>query len=339
MQIKNFQAPTIQDALDLVRRDFGKEAVILKTDVVREAGRRMFSVTAAKDFQTEPLITAAKTNTATPVPQAVEPNSSINGSRLEAALLDVVLPELLKGELKVFYLALRAHDVEAEIALDICRQLQKTGNHSRDALAAILSAIAPQAIDLPEDATNLVFVGPCGSGKSSLLAKYATDFVFQRKEKITLQTLDNFRPGAEEEISNLTDILELACGSAGHKSKGTRSRHLIDTTGLVVGEQSTRDTLTAELDQVAQRFTILVLPLTTGWNQLRRSIDFFTPLRIDAVAFTQLDAADSCGALINLSTGSYPPLLCLSDSRLPTSMITEFDIKNYLAKFIGGVDA
>jgi len=50
MLIKNFQAGTIQDALSLVRREFGQEAVILKTDIIKDNGRRLFSVTAAKRF-------------------------------------------------------------------------------------------------------------------------------------------------------------------------------------------------------------------------------------------------------------------------------------------------
>ncbi len=333
MLIKNFQAPTIQDALDLVRREFGAEAVILKTDVLRENGRRYFTVTAAKDAVTGTTIAKA----AARKPEISTP--AIAGGRvaepgLESALLDVVLPDLLKGEVRNFYLALRLHDVEADLALDICRRLQRAENTSRESLLRILSAIMPAAIDIPAEAANIVFVGPCGSGKSSLLAKYATHFVFQRKERVTLQTLDNFRPGAEDEINNLADILELAVEPRGNNHQKT-PRQLIDTTGIVCGDRETFDQLAEQLNQMPERFTIAVLSLTNSWRDNRRFLEFAQSLEIDAVAFTQLDAAESCGALLNLVVGNYPPLLCLSESRLPTALIAQFEIERLADKLIG----
>lgn len=340
MLIKNFQAQSIQAALDLVRKEFGKEAVILKTDVLRNNGTRMFSVTAARDYEAKVAAKprAASTQPATSRVVSGGPVAS-NSERLESALLDVVIPELLNGEIKQFFLSLRCHDVESQLALDICRQLQRQDAPSRANLAKILEVIAPQSIELPEMSSNIVFVGPCGSGKSSILAKIATEFVFHRKQKVTLQTLDNFRPGAEEEITNLTDILELATDGNGNKAKPRPvAHHLIDTTGVVHGDYSARDTLENDLASIGNRFTVLVLALTTGWSHIRKYIEFAQPLAIDAIALTQLDATDSCGSVVNLAAGNYPPLLCLSDSRLPNTVIYNFDTTLCLDKLIGGED-
>ncbi len=294
--------------MDLVRREFGKEAVILKTDVVRNNGSRLFSVTAARDYDAKQVTTAKIIPAATATPVVNVPATS--SMRLESALLDVVIPELLNGEVKQIYLSMRCHDVESRLALDICRQLQRLETANRESLAKIMTAIAPQSIGLPEGSSNIVFVGPCGSGKSSMLAKLATEFVFHRKQKVTLQTLDNFRPGAEEEITNLTEILELVVETNGHKSKPRPiSHHLIDTTGLVLGDQGGRETLENELTNIENRFTVLVLALTTGWTNIRHYIEFARPLGIDAIALTQLDATDSCGTVLNLAVGEYPPLL------------------------------
>ncbi len=341
MLIKNFQAPTIPDALDLVRREFGTDAVILKTDVIRDNGTRLFSVTAAKEASAA-APAARPLRTPSPVtpsaPAAPNPGTARLGDPgLESAMLDVVLPELLKGQVRDYYLALRLHDVEANLALDICRLLQRSEQISDESLIRIISAFMPTAIELPDEAANLVFIGPCGSGKSSLLAKYATHFVFNRKERVTLETLDNFRPGADEEISNLADILELAVEPR-QSSAGKQSRHLIDTTGLVNGDQDSLDSLTRQLAEVPQRFTIAVLSLTTGWRHMRHFLDFVRPLGVDAVAFTQLDAAAGCGALLNLVVGEYPPLLCISDSRLPTALVTQFNVENFFAKLTGGLN-
>lgn len=335
MLIKNFQANSIQDALDLVRREFGKEAVILKTDVVRNNGLRLFSVTAARDYDAKQVTNA----TMVPATPAITPAKvpATGTARLESALLDVVIPELLNGEVKQLFLSMRCHDVESQLALDICRQLQRQESTSRDRLTKIMTAIAPQSVGLPEGSSNIVFVGPCGSGKSSMLAKFATEFVFHRKQKVTLQTLDNFRPGADEEITNLTEILDLVVEANGHKSKPRPiSHHLIDTTGVVLGDQSGRELLESELSGIHNRFTVLVLALTTGWTNIRHYIEFARPLGIDAIALTQLDATDSCGTVLNLAVGDYPPLLCLSDSRLPNAVIYDFNVEVCLDKLIGG---
>lgn len=334
MLIKNFQANSIQDALDLVRREFGKDAVILKTDVLRNNGARMFSVTAARDYEAKAAATAAAIPASMPAPTISSPVTS--SARLEAALLDVVIPELLNGEIKQMFLSMRCHDVESQLALDICRRLQKQEEPNRENLATIMSAIAPQSIGLPEASSNIVFVGPCGSGKSSMLAKFATEFVFHRKQKITLQTMDNFRPGANEEITNLTEILDLVVESNGHKAKPRPiSHHLIDTTGVVLGDLSAREALENELANIGNRFTVLVLALTTGWTNIRHYIDFARPLGVDAIVLTQLDATDSCGTVLNLAVGDYPPLLCLSDSRLPNAVIYDFDVNLCLDKLVG----
>jgi flagellar biosynthesis GTPase FlhF len=338
MLIKNFQAGSIQDALDLVRKEFGKEAVILKTDVLGTNGSRQFSVTAARDYEAKPVkgrkTTAQPTRVTTisaPVPQS---------ARLESALLDIVIPDLLNGEIKRIFLSLRCHDVEAQSALDICRQLQRQEQPNRANLAKILSVISPASIELPEESSSIVFIGPCGSGKSSMLAKFATEFVFHRKQKVTLQTLDNFRPGAEEEICNLTEILDLVVDTPGQKTKPRPiSHHLIDTTGVVLGDLSARDTLENELASIGDRFTVLVMALTTGWTHIRKYIEFARPLGIDAIALTQLDATDSCGSVLNLAVGEYPPLLCLSDSRLPNAVIYNFDANACLDKLVGAEDA
>ncbi len=338
MLIKNFQAGSIQDALDLVRKEFGKEAVILKTDVLRGNGGRLFSVTAARDYEAKPAKVQKNAQSAARVIAAS--NAGTTSSRLESALLDVVIPDLLNGEIKKSFLSLRCHDVESQLALDICRQLQRQETPSRANLAKILTVIAPQSVDLPEQSSSIVFVGPCGSGKSSMLAKFATEFVFHRKQKVTLQTLDNFRPGAEEEISNLTDILELVADTNGQKTKAHPvAHHLIDTTGVVYGDLSARDTLENELASIGERFTVLVLALTTGWVHIRSYIEFARPLGIDAIALTQLDATDSCGSVLNLAVGDYPPLLCLSDSRLPNAVIYNFDAGLCLDKLVGAENA
>jgi flagellar biosynthesis protein FlhF len=359
MLIKNFQASTIQDALDLVRREFGREAVILKTDIIKDNGRRLFSVTAARDFQDDSVVaTAVATSPVIPVKQPVpasfpvvptlaaqqqpekQADSGNGKGRLESAILDVMLPELLTGEIKRYYLALRINEVESDLALRICRKLQQSKNSSRDDLAKIIDEMTAKQASFPENEKNIVFVGPCGSGKSSLLAKFAAELVFNRRRQVTLSTLDYFRPGAEQEVSSVADVLSIAQDNGNGNGNGKRPKtnsscHLVDTTGLVVGDEESFADLQATLEKVRGRYTILVLSLTTSWKNNRRYLDHCLPLGIDAITLTQLDLAQSCGAVVNIAAHDYPPIIGVSESRLPTGRVMPFDARRYLDKLIG----
>lgn len=355
MLIKNFQAGTIQDALNLVRKEFGQEAVILKTDIIKDNGRRLFSVTAARDFQSESIVAtstvtqqpiSAKRPTPasfpvippTPVLQQSQKSAESGGKgRLESAILDVMLPELLTGEIKSYYLALRINEVESDLALQICRKLQQSKKTGRDDLAKIIYEMTSKQASFPENEKNIVFVGPCGSGKSSLLAKFAAELVFNRRRQVTLSTLDSFRPGAEQEVSSVADVLSIAQdnGNGSKRSKSYSNCHLVDTTGLIVGDEESFSELQVSLEKIPGRYTILVLSLTTSWKNNRRFLDHCLPLGIDAIALTQLDLAQSCGSIINIATHDYPPIIGVSESRLPTGKVTPFDARHHLDKLIG----
>jgi flagellar biosynthesis protein FlhF len=190
----------------------------------------------------------------------------------------------------------------------------------------------------PENEKNIVFVGPCGSGKSSLLAKFAAELVFNRRRQVTLSTLDYFRPGAEQEVSSIADVLSIAQDNGngnGKRPKANSSCHLVDTTGLVVGDEESFADLQKSLEKIRGRYTILVLSLTTSWKNNRRFLDHCLPLGIDAITLTQLDVAQSCGAIVNIAAHDYPPIIGVSESRLPTGRVTPFDARRYLDKLIG----
>jgi flagellar biosynthesis GTPase FlhF len=110
---------------------------------------------------------------------------------------------------------------------------------------------------------------------------------------------------------------------------------LIDTSGLVVGDAENFAELQIALEEIPGRFTVLALSLTTSWKNNRRFLEHCLPLGIDAIALTQLDLAQSCGAVINIAAHDYPPIIGVTESRLPTGKVTPFDARDYLDKLIG----
>ncbi|MFH2054753.1 MAG: GTPase [bacterium] len=334
MLIKNFQAESIQKALDQVKREFGSQAVILKTDIVRERGQKLFSVTAARDAQSvtpeTPVVAPPRNRIAAPIPEMVP-----RGNALEAVVIDLLLPELLTEEAQHTFAALRDHDVDHPTALSIARRLHQGGDEDHDILA-MLAALAPERTQLPADCQRVAFVGPPGVGKSSVLAKVATRQVFSRGRKVQLSTLDNFRPTAEAEIANLADILGFVEERRKSEAQAeTDQLLLIDTEGVTPGDVEALLRLNQSLKELGDCFTVLVLSATASWRNNRRNLDFFADLGLDALVVSGLDLTTQCGMLLNMRNGDYPPLLGITESRMPTSVLGDFDVRSYADKLIG----
>ncbi|MFZ1683360.1 MAG: hypothetical protein WAU88_04425, partial [Candidatus Zixiibacteriota bacterium] len=54
---------------------------------------------------------------------------------------------------------------------------------------------------------RILFCGPAGAGKTSMMGKLAARLVFQEKRRVTLVTLDRLKIGAMEELQSYADIL------------------------------------------------------------------------------------------------------------------------------------
>lgn len=340
MQIKNFQAPTIQKALDQVRREFGANAVILKTDILSDKGLKSFSVTAARDYQEETQKQSSPPRTGTALKQNFRAaHRQARPLMMETLLLDLLLPKLLDDASRSCYLALREHDVEVEVATTLCQKLTAAKGTVREELPMLLKALAAGSADLPSDLKQVFLVGPPGSGKSSVLAKMAAQLVFVNGRTVKLSTLDNFRPTAEAEIENLAEILGFVDES--REPAETQSGQeilLIDTEGLIPGDDEGIDRLHKAIAKMKNSFTVLVLSATASWCNNRAYLEHFESLAIDAVVVTGLDLSNGCGTVINIMAGHYPPVLGVCDSRMPTGMIDPFDPEKHLDKLIGGLD-
>ena len=267
MRLRNFTAPSMQEAIALVRQELGPEAIIVSTDDEPGAVR----VTAALD-QAEPR-----------APQASETDVT---DRLSEALAANGVPGALSEKLLMASLSFEADD--ALVALS-------------GALAAVYSfaPIADQGRSRP-----LMLVGPPGAGKTMAAAKLATRAVMA-KRAVNLVTADTVRAGAIEQLAAVARVLglelETADGPARLAALAGKSPPdaltLIDSSGVNPYSAADRREIAALL-AAAGAEPILVMPAGGDALDAIDQARIFRDLGCSRMAVTRLDLTHRLGSVL-----------------------------------------
>lgn len=222
MRMKSFTAPTMAEAMELVRNELGDDAIIVSTQ--RAAGTKGVRITAA----------------------------------LEQADADLVISELLdevtqSSSAEIIRESLARHGFPQRLSERLVNAVRTSA--ISDPVLACAAAIEAGFVfaHLPEHAAPRPFmlVGPPGSGKSIAAAKLAARSVLKQRQ-VTVITCDNIRAGANEQLAAFTRILEIdlvkargpeALRAAVEAATGLNDLILIDSPGLNPFKQSDMDFL------------------------------------------------------------------------------------------------
>ncbi|HLJ21667.1 MAG TPA: AAA family ATPase [Stellaceae bacterium] len=267
MRLRNFTAPSMQEAMALVRQELGPEAIIVSTDD-EPGGVR---VTAALD-EAEPR---APSTSDVDVTEQISEALGANG-----------VPGPLAEKLLMASLSFDADDALVGLS---------------GALAAVYSfaPIADQGRSRP-----LMLVGPPGAGKTMAVAKLAARAVMA-KRRVSIVTSDTVRAGAVEQLAAVARILDVeleTAESAGRLATITRGADpdtltLIDSYGVNPYNAADRRELSA-LVVAAGAEPLLVLP--AGGDALD-AIDIariFRDLGCSRMAVTRLDLTHRLGSVL-----------------------------------------
>jgi len=177
MRLRNFTAPSMQEAIALVRQELGPEAIIVSTED-EEAG--VVRVTAALEAAEPRPLRACDTDVTDELSEALAANG---------------VPGGLSEKLLMASLSFESQDVLVALS---------------GALAAVYSfaPIADQGRSRP-----LMLVGPPGAGKTMAAAKLAARAVMA-KRPVKLVTSDTVRAGAIEQLAAVARVLGLELKTA-----------------------------------------------------------------------------------------------------------------------------
>jgi flagellar biosynthesis protein FlhF len=323
MKMKQISGATIQEALAIARRELGDDAVLLETK--KNTKGKGVVVTFAIDGPDENLFDDEPFND----------NAAILPFSPDIARATTAKVEIDHPALGLITEAFEYHQVPLALAQRLLTTLHKI-SLKPDALievaqAALADALAENIAFQPiATATKVIpkrammLVGPHGAGKTSTIAKLATELTLQ-KQPVVLISTDMERMGGAESLAKLADIIrcefftcetraELKSLLASHQGNAWM---LIDTAGANIYEFAPMRAL-GELASLQGVEPILTCPAGMDADEAQEMAGVFDFLNIERMIVTRLDAVRRLKSVFAvLTTGGYA-LSNLTNSAVPT---------------------
>ncbi len=252
MQVKRYEATSIQEAMAKIRNDLGQDAVILSTKRLKRGKVPLIEVTAARDLG-RPAVGSAGMK---PPAVSPEPAPAPGGQHIKTEIEEIrqILTDFKKdnslradvmelketvntlfdllglmkkeqGYFSLLYHHLLACGISRERAykmMDYVRGEYKSVE--RDNYTAVLRGLEDlikKTLSGPEkkepEKRALAFIGPTGVGKTTTLAKLAAAYALEAKKKVGLIATDTYRIAAAEQLKVYAGIMGIPIEIAADK--------------------------------------------------------------------------------------------------------------------------
>ncbi|EGQ27370.1 MULTISPECIES: flagellar biosynthesis protein FlhF [Sporosarcina] len=331
MKMKKYTAPTMVEAMKKVRGDFGDDAVILSSNVVKTKGflglfqKRSVEVVAGFDQTIEkhpielparPVVqSTVQTNTTEQLQKEMqEMKNLIKGMQQSDRTLEKFPDELVPLLMKLQSQGL-AHEyiVEAGDLLYERMKKEKKDFTNSEQLQIMKEWFSAKLKDVPFGGISYTkkyinVLGPTGVGKTTTIAKIAARALLEEKKKIAFITTDTYRIAAIEQLRTYANLLqapvEIAYNETDFRAaiEKLQDRDLIfiDTAGRNYKEAKFVEDLQSLVDFSLDMETYLVLSTTSKEQDMDIIIDRFKKFPIEKFIFTKTDETSSVGSMINL---------------------------------------
>lgn len=343
MKVKKFVAPSMPEAMKMIRAELGNDAVILNSKVVHKGGffglftKKNIEVIAAVD--PKPARSAVTEKKGKSVEKLSERPVQEGKQLADAALLGEIteLKAMLKQlstnvttnfatypqPLNELNESLAAQELSNTLRQEMMGELVERwylqrGEASKNQLLQwtkelLLKKMADLSfggISFTKKYVNVV--GPTGVGKTTTLAKIAAHCVLKHQKKVAFITTDTYRIAAIEQLKTYAKILDVpleVCYNIddfreAKKKFSVYDLIFIDTAGRNFRNQQYVQDLREIIDFDAEMETFLVLALTAKYTDMKTIYEQFSLVPIDRFIFTKLDETSQYGAMVNLMTES-----------------------------------
>ncbi len=326
MKLKSYFAADMNSALATARRELGSDAMLVETrpaapeswhlgqhEVVMAVSPEVEAALAMPERHAEPEIklTAGMAELQRKLERVA--------SALTRASLRQAGEMEPSGELAEVFATLVDNELDPELIEDLMTRLRAAGNGKtapaapgqmrrllREELASRFTVDATLGRGT-EPPRIVALVGPCGSGKTTTLAKLAVRFGLSTRRPTQIISADSYRIAAAEQLRAYASILGIGFQAVDtvvalrqaieeHRRKDLI---LIDTPGFSARDMDASEELARFLAGRNDIDTHLVLTASMRSADLSRVVDRFQVFRPRKLLFTRLDETGTYGPILN----------------------------------------
>lgn len=336
MKIKKYIGKTSHEAMLKLKMELGPDAVVLTTRTIRSKGifkyfkKPLVEITAA--FEEKDVLSRTSGN---------HYNSRLDNINDEL----IELKNLLKTQtsnninnnsfpstLNKYHDNMVNNGVSTGISTNLLKIIgekinlnNKDNNTIRNIVKYNISEILgnPKPIDLTEKQEIIFFIGSTGVGKTTTLAKIATNLLLKGKHTIGLITSDTYRIAAVEQLKTYSDILQLPLEIVYNKDDMRNAIEkfknkdiiLVDTAGRNHNDDKQLEELKTLLDSVENKKIYLILDSTSDYKLLELLIERYDFIDDYKIIVTKIDESQNYGSLLNIKYISNKELSYYTDGQ------------------------
>ena len=190
----------------------------------------------------------------------------------------------------------------------------------------------------------LAFVGPAGSGKTSVLVKSAVRHALAVRRPVHLFAVDNIRIDGARQLRRYAKLIGADFSETDSATLVARLRAIepatlamIDTPAFSPGDEGRASDLATRLAECGASVQ-LVVPASMNGEDLTRIVDRYRIFNPASFVFTRLDETDCVGLPWSESWRTGIPLSALSTGPDIPGDLLEFSVKDLAAEVMSGFD-
>ncbi len=275
------------------------------------------------------------------VKPAVRPENNANFKSLK-----LIYNKLLENEVSEKYANAIINDIE--------NSMKKESNLD-SILASVYQKIIlkfgePEAIEDDDRRKIVFFIGPTGVGKTTTIAKLASDFKLTRSKNVAMITADTYRIAAVEQLNTYASILDVPVNVIYSPSEIVESIEelsdyqmiFVDTAGRSHKNTEQRDEIIEMISNVrnsdidADIVIFLVMSVTIKYRDMVNICDAYKSLNSYRLLFTKLDETDSVGNILNIKLYTGAPISYITCGQNVPDDIESVDVQKLAKSLLGG---
>jgi flagellar biosynthesis protein FlhF len=205
-----------------------------------------------------------------------------------------------------------------------------------------------EPIDLEnEEVRAEIFIGPTGVGKTTTIAKLASELSVTQKKKVALLTVDTYRIAAAEQLRTYASILEIPFRVIYSVEEMKQAAIdfkdydyiMVDTAGHSLHNDELKhdvERYIRALEEVVKCENFLVLSATTKYRDLIEISDAYSAMVSYRLIFTKMDETGAKGNLYNIRMHTGAPVAYITNGQNVPDDIAIFDAQRIVKHLLGG---